>query len=169
MDRSCDPFPFRYSRIRFDDDVLWRADYTLDFMQTSTSMEKQDSYIALASLLGFFIDLFRHFPQSVIDFCYRLLCAAFGYLIFAPYVAEGCTWVSSQFSWLGFMNAEPGRASVPLIYCICLMFAEPTVTFLSTFVENDLPTFLKRRFRNGDTQTKTKQPRRERETDSRGI
>lgn len=138
-----------------------------DNMQTENSMENQTPYLALASLIGFFLDLFRHFPKNIIDFCYRLLCAIGGFFIFAPFVADGCTFMSNSAGWLGFLNAEQGRSARLVVYCICVMFAEPTVTFLGMLLEYDLPALFRRKLKDGSSKTKTNErPGRERETDS---
>lgn len=141
-------------------------------MHRADSMDKQDSYIAIASLVGFFIDLFSHFPKNIIDFCYRIICAVFGFLVLAPPVCDGLTFLSAKISFLGFLNASPGSSTVPLVYCVCVMLSEPTVKFVYTLYENDLPTFIRRRFKKNDaTSHKTKtneRPRRERETDIGG-
>lgn len=132
---------------------MWAGDCNI-FMRTA-KMESQTPYIALASIVGFFLDLFRHFPKNIIDFCYRLLCAIGGFFIFAPFVADGCSFISNSVGWLGFLNADSGRSTRLVVYCICVMFAEPTVTFLGMLLEYDLPALFQRKIKNGDSKAKT--------------
>lgn len=109
-------------------------------------MERSSFYIYIAYLVGFFVNIFRSYPDGVVPWCYRIICALFGGLILAPLLASVSTWFATHLSWLGFLDASKDLSVLYFISTISVMFGEPIISFLHT-VKDDVLRLLRNNLR----------------------
>lgn len=119
-----------------------------------TMRNAQISDIVIGSILGFCIDIFRNFPESVAHFCYRVVCGLFAALTVAPFALYLLGWCGQNISWLSFLSAPTETPVMPVTYALCVMFAEPTISLIAKIFEIDLPKLIRKKINAKRKQSK---------------